>query len=63
MYNLCNKPNCLHDKETDTNKVSECNAYSLFSVKTTEINYMNGAIYYITWEWNENDFCDVLYKI
>ena len=24
---LCNKPNCLHYNETDSNKVSECNAY------------------------------------
>lgn len=57
---LCNKPNCLHDKEKDESKLSECNAY--LRADDNGIAYMNRSVYYITTEWVEDDLCSVLYK-
>lgn len=45
---LCNKTNCLHDKETDKTKIKSCNAYYPFvSMDQVEsiIAYENGYIY------------------
>lgn len=41
---LCNKPNCLHDKETDPTKTLDCNAF--FQSYST-IFYFNNKIYVI----------------
>ena len=45
---LCNKANCLHDKESDKTKIKSCNAYYPFvSMDQVEsiIAYENGYIY------------------
>lgn len=60
---LCNKPNCLHDKETDKNRKPECNAYITTDTSITGITYMNGCIYSIMREWADDGSCDTLYKI
>lgn len=46
---LCNKPNCLHDKETDSNKLLQCNAYLNpgDTFITFQLQYYNGSIYYL----------------
>lgn len=62
MTPLCNKSNCLHDKEADENRVSDCNAY-LEETDDVGIAYMDGYVYSVTEEWKDNDICNVLYKI
>lgn len=49
MAPLCNKPNCLHDKETDSNKLLQCNAYLNpgDTFITFQLQYYNGSIYYL----------------
>lgn len=52
---LCNKANCLHDKETEDNKKTECNAYASEGAydygnvinTNTNIQYYDGYIYYV----------------
>ena len=47
-YPLCNRPNCLHDKETEYKKFKECNAFmneSNWNVNESGIQYYNGKIY------------------
>lgn len=63
MAPLCNKSNCLHDKEIDENRVEACNAYILENTGDTGIAYMDGFVYSIMQEWKDNTICDVLYKI
>lgn len=41
---LCNKPNCLYNKETDYNKCKKCNAFVKISFEA-DIKYMSGYIY------------------
>ena len=60
---LCNKPNCLHEKETDNNRVPECNAYISMDENKSEITYMNEYIYTIMQDWKEGELCYGLYKI
>lgn len=60
---LCNKSNCLHDKETDENRTANCNAYISENTDETGIAYMEGNIYSVMQEWQDNDICDVLYKV
>jgi hypothetical protein len=43
---LCNKPNCLHDHESDKNRQSECNAY-VPSALPAYIQYYDGYVYYV----------------
>ncbi|QNU66030.1 hypothetical protein EHE19_014225 [Ruminiclostridium herbifermentans] len=44
---LCNKPNCIHDRENDPKKVYNCNAF--FSNDASPfISYYNGNIYVIS---------------
>ncbi|MGL4742101.1 MAG: hypothetical protein ACRC41_15080 [Sarcina sp.] len=55
---LCNKPNCLHEKQGDNSKVYECNAFVYFS----NYNYIN--VYddqiYLTSSFNSNKKDEVL---
>lgn len=46
---LCNKPNCLHDKEMQSNKLLQCNAYLNpgDTFITFQLQYYNGSIYYL----------------
>lgn len=44
---LCSKANCLHDKETDADKIKECNAYADMEYNTYKaISYYDGSIYF-----------------
>ena len=61
MTPLCNKSNCLHDKERDKNRMADCNAF--LTSDDAGISYMDGFLYFVGKEWVENDLCDVLYKI
>ncbi|RCX18245.1 hypothetical protein DFR58_1053 [Anaerobacterium chartisolvens] len=40
---LCNKPNCLHDAETDPQKVYNCNAF--FRMVSPFLAYYDGSLY------------------
>lgn len=46
---LCNKSNCLHDKETDEEKLKECNAYvpDYVSYSQNSIQLYNNKIYFL----------------
>lgn len=50
---LCNKAECLHDMDSDENKMKECNAYagdadeSFDTDRPTAIFFCNGYIYYM----------------
>lgn len=44
---LCGKADCLHDKETDLEKMQECNAYMETKAVNTGIIYCNGYLYYV----------------
>ena len=53
MTPLCNKANCLHDKETSESRLAECNAYvssSDMNRINTYIQYYEGNIYYVRGE-------------
>lgn len=46
---LCNKPDCLHDKETDPKRFAECNAFCPYQIAfdgSRVLSYENGYIYY-----------------
>lgn len=43
---LCSKADCLHDKETDQEKLESCNAYAGTNYDTG-LAYCNGYLYYI----------------
>ncbi|MBQ8637607.1 MAG: hypothetical protein IJ468_00395 [Lachnospiraceae bacterium] len=42
---LCNRPDCLHDKETDDTKKMECNAYVDYSMYNCSLQYYQGKLY------------------
>lgn len=42
---LCNKVNCLHDKETDQSKLAECNAYLSDNLLNTDYYFINKKLY------------------
>ena len=45
---LCNKPNCMHMEETDTEKVTSCDAYYFSDAGPMEsIYYFDGALYVV----------------
>ncbi len=44
---LCGKADCLHDKETDLEKIQGCNAYMKAEDSSMGIAYCNGYLYYI----------------
>ncbi|MBQ7360511.1 MAG: hypothetical protein IJW63_10490 [Lachnospiraceae bacterium] len=44
---LCNKVDCLHERETDEVKKKECNAYIVNKPINNHIQYYNGYIYYL----------------
>ena len=44
---LCGKADCLHDKETDSEKKQNCNAYMETESADTGIAYCNGYLYYL----------------
>lgn len=53
---LCNKPNCLHQEETDQMKVLDCNA--MFWIQPTMysvLNYYEGYLYIPTVEMGEDE--------
>lgn len=50
MSPVCNKANCLHDKENMESKKSECNAYAtmdVFNSMNSYIQYYEGDVYYV----------------
>ncbi|MFR8034966.1 MAG: hypothetical protein ACLU6W_13275 [Lachnospiraceae bacterium] len=42
---LCSRPDCLHDKETNTAKQKECTAYLTWGGKGEGIQYYDGKLY------------------
>ena len=44
---LCNKPNCLHDQETEDEKIIDCNAYLYGNSFYTNLNFMDGKLYLV----------------
>ena len=52
---VCNKPNCLHQKETDQTKTASCNAMFQISKFYTSLNYYKGNLYIaaIENEWRD----------
>lgn len=42
---LCNRPDCLHDKETDSEKRSECTAYVAYGSVNDGLQYYDGKLY------------------
>lgn len=45
---LCNRPDCLHDKETSKDKKEQCNAYAdNYMEGHSGIAYCNGSVYYL----------------
>lgn len=58
---LCNKPNCLHNKETQEERYQSCNGY-VDNNGTTGIGYCNGYIYYVICNW-ETDNQYQLYRV
>lgn len=42
---VCNRPDCLHDKETDETKKTECIAYLPWGCKGEGIQYYDGKLY------------------
>jgi hypothetical protein len=59
MTPLCNKPNCLHDMETDKDRLGDCNAYAKVD-PVSYIQYYDGYIYYVS---GEALFQDSLYRV
>lgn len=52
---LCNKSDCLHDKEKDYNKMTQCGAYIKFPVEKTLV-YYDGYLYYaIDYSYQDED--------
>ncbi len=41
---LCNKPNCLHEDETDPNKVTSCNAF-FPGLSSGSVSFFDGYVY------------------
>lgn len=60
---LCNQANCLHDKETISSRMANCNAFVPNDGTDVGLQYMNGYIYTIMEEWNKDNIDYVLYKI
>lgn len=42
---LCNKANCLHDKETDQSRMAECNAYLFDNLLNTDFCFIGNKLY------------------
>ena len=53
MAPLCNKANCLHDMETNENRLNDCNAYAPTLGALEFIQYYDGYIYYVNEDWEE----------
>jgi hypothetical protein len=51
---VCNKPNCLHADEPDSFKIANCSAY--LGLMVSDLNYFEGALYYMTQEHSQNGF-------
>lgn len=60
---LCNKTNCLHDREKDESRLEDCNAYISDDASEVGVQYMDGYIYSVMQEYQENELCSVLYRI
>ncbi len=58
---LCNKADCLHDKETDLEKISSCNAYISGPQAILCISYYDGNIYYLECDYGLGS--DELYRL
>jgi hypothetical protein len=53
-YPLCNKSDCLHDKETDETKKEDCNAFVNIYEDQPKIQYYDGNIYTMFVDENDN---------
>ena len=59
---LCNKTNCLHDKETDDKRLEECNAYIDSPDGASGLAYMNGFVYFVDEDWSGQNITNRLWK-
>ena len=60
---LCNKVNCLHDKEKDQSRMMQCNAYVSSDFDNYGLQYMNGYVYTIIDESDGKHNNAFLYKM
>ncbi len=62
---LCNKADCLHNRETDEKRYIECNAHieNEVYVGNVGISYCNGYLYYIEIGTDEDGWCQDLYRM
>ena len=62
---LCNKPNCLHDMETDKERLDDCNAYAPTAKIGTNyfIQYYDGYVYYFSASNNDDNVTNSLYRV
>ncbi len=59
---LCNKPDCLHDKETDETKTLDCNAF--FRGMMKKVYYFNNKIYVLADSLDKKDITKFdIYKL
>ena len=63
MTPLCNKPNCLHDMETDKDRLCDCNAYTPINGINYFIQYYDGYIYCFSASDGEDLGCESLYRL
>lgn len=64
---LCNRPNCLHNRETDETKKEDCAAYVGLANTNEGLQYYEGNLYanssYHEWGENSDELGDALYKL
>ncbi len=58
---ICSKSDCLHDKETITDKISKCNAF-ISNYGPEKILYYDGSLYYISADVDLDKYSEALKK-
>ncbi len=58
---ICSKSDCLHDKETITDKISKCNAF-ISNYGPEKIRYYDGSLYYISADVDLEKYSEALKK-
>lgn len=58
---LCNKPNCLHENETDVYKIADCDAF-IYNAKYLKY-YMNDLYFLSVEEDEKKEFRESIYKV
>lgn len=59
---LCNKPNCLHDKETDPTKITNCDAF-VGTLQEQFLAYYDGSLYTLSTIYKEKPIKYELIKL